>query len=121
MPAASTRDLLKTFDQPNELVDEILPKDALRLNGRYETPLLNEREATHGNFDDTARIATTLKRHIHAETYARGKRGQAPLTPRQVESLDLIATKIARIISGDASNPDHWNDIAGYAKLVSEA
>lgn len=88
---------------------------------RYATPLLNERERTHGDFTDTARIATGLKRQIRYELSLRQKRNQPSLTERQLESLDLIATKIARIISGDAANPEHWDDIAGYAKLVSEA
>jgi hypothetical protein len=34
------------------------------------------------------------------------------------ESLDLIATKIARILSGNPNDKDHWVDVAGYANLV---
>lgn len=33
------------------------------------------------------------------------------------ESIDMILTKISRIVSGNPSEPDHWDDIAGYAFL----
>jgi hypothetical protein len=36
------------------------------------------------------------------------------------ESLDMIAHKIGRILSGNPNYNDHWDDIAGYAKLVSQ-
>jgi len=95
--------------------------EAMGFTETYATPLLNERESTHGNYVDTARIAQRLKRILIEEYVQRGKRGQQPLNFRQQESLDLICTKIARVISGDADNADHWNDIAGYAKLITEA
>lgn len=88
---------------------------------RYETPLPNQRESTHGDYTDTARIAWRIKNTIRQELVERHKRSQPQLTYRQLESLDMIATKIARIISGDASNTEHWEDIAGYAKLIVEA
>jgi hypothetical protein len=40
------------------------------------------------------------------------------MSERQCESLDMIAMKMARIMSGDPSEPDHWQDIAGYALLA---
>ena len=33
----------------------------------------------------------------------------------QIVALDEIAIKLARIVCGDPSYPDHWDDIAGYA------
>ena len=42
------------------------------------------------------------------------------LTEVQHEALEHIATKIARILSGDPNHADHWNDIQGYARLVEE-
>ena len=41
--------------------------------------------------------------------------------PEQIEALDMIALKLSRILSGQANFRDHWDDIAGYAKLASEA
>jgi hypothetical protein len=35
------------------------------------------------------------------------------------ESLDMISNKIARIVNGNPSEPDHWIDIAGYATLIA--
>jgi len=37
-----------------------------------------------------------------------------------VESLDLICTKLSRIVTGDCNHQDHWLDIAGYATLISD-
>lgn len=41
------------------------------------------------------------------------------LSSAQRESLDLIATKISRITSGNPNELDHWDDISGYAELIS--
>jgi hypothetical protein len=35
------------------------------------------------------------------------------------ESLDMIVTKMARILIGDPYHHDSWIDIAGYAMLVA--
>jgi hypothetical protein len=35
------------------------------------------------------------------------------------EALEMIAMKIARILSGNSNFADHWEDIEGYARLVS--
>lgn len=86
----------------------------------YETPILNERESPHGDYKDTARIAVRIKTVLSEEHEQRLQRGQRTLSFSQAESLDLIATKIGRIISGDPDNEEHWDDIAGYAKLISE-
>ena len=72
--------------------------------------ILKERQRTHGLYSDTAKVAQMIK-SIIAE-YNNG------LSFIQRESLDLIATKMARILSGDADEPDHWVDVAGYADLV---
>lgn len=37
-----------------------------------------------------------------------------------IEALDMIATKMSRIMAGDPTYRDNWDDIAGYARLVSE-
>jgi hypothetical protein len=76
------------------------------------TDILNEREKTHGSYASTAAMAQQLKDCF--------KQGQNWLTmdDTQRESLDLIATKIARILSGNSNDIDHWVDVAGYANLV---
>jgi hypothetical protein len=40
------------------------------------------------------------------------------MTDVQQEAFDFIASKLARILSGQAKFADHWRDIAGYAMLV---
>lgn len=74
---------------------------------------LDSRQGTHGDFALTARIAQDLKHLIRANA-------NSLLVSDQYESLDLIATKIARILSGNPNEPDHWRDIAGYARLVEK-
>lgn len=82
---------------------------------RKREPMLVEREKTHGDFRITAHVAQGIKRAFR--TLATNDR----ITKEQHEALDMIATKIARILSGDPLERDHWDDIAGYAKLGSEA
>jgi len=74
---------------------------------------LAERQDTHGNFADNAVASQHLK---HAcQRYA-----TMVLTPVQVEALDNICQKIARIITGDPNHADNWHDIAGYAMLAEK-
>ena len=46
-------------------------------------------------------------------------KGWPKLRSAQRESLEVIATKIGRILGGDPTHKDHWDDIAGYAELVA--
>lgn len=82
---------------------------------KYENPILNERETTHGDYAHTAEAAQVIKRQVRATLHKAGIK----LNPMQSESLDQIATKIARICSGNPDDPEHWKDIAGYADLIS--
>ena len=41
------------------------------------------------------------------------------LSYQQLEALEMICHKIARIVAGDPDFADHWRDIAGYATLVA--
>jgi hypothetical protein len=41
--------------------------------------------------------------------------------PEQQEALDGIATKVARILSGNPNCADHFADIAGYIALATLA
>lgn len=77
-------------------------------------PLLQERAKTHGSFKQNAELSQTLKLYFR-------NGGTAPQRAEQREALDMIALKISRILSGQAHFKDHWDDIAGYAKLGAEA
>jgi UDP-N-acetylmuramoylalanine-D-glutamate ligase len=74
---------------------------------------LKERQKTHGNFITHALIAQSLKDVMRDH-------GVNELAPDQVEALEMIAHKIARILNGNPNHHDHWHDIAGYATLVTE-
>lgn len=71
--------------------------------------VLDEREKSHGYYGHTAAVAQQLKTIV---------RLNPNLSEVQRESLDLICTKMSRIIAGNPDEPDHWLDIAGYAQLV---
>ena len=77
---------------------------------------LAERETMHGDYRDVAKISQFIKMALKDVCDV------GSLSYAQRESLDLIATKMARIVSGDPENIecmiDHWLDIEGYARLV---
>jgi len=81
--------------------------------------LVTERGKTHGRFEDHAQCTQKLKAVLVEESFNRNRRGQPPLTDMQAESLEMILHKIGRIVAGDASYADHWDDIAGYAKIAN--
>lgn len=76
--------------------------------------LLNERGKTHGDFGEHARITQDIKVIITSSP------GYERLTAAMREALDMHAHKIGRILAGDPTFKDHWDDIAGYATLVSQ-
>jgi len=76
--------------------------------------VLNERENQYGDFATLAPMAQTLKRLF------RQAPGAAKLTDVQVEVLENIAVKLARILNGNPLIADNWQDIAGYASLAHE-
>jgi hypothetical protein len=94
---------------------DALPSPASPGSPAPRDPLLVERQSTHGDFATNAAISQAIKRIIHADTSLRD------LSPVHREALDMIALKLSRILSGHANYAGHWDDIAGYAKLASEA
>jgi len=92
-------------DQRNKKAQEALARD----------PLLVERQKTHGDFADHAMFTIALKDEMaRSPNYLNA-------IPAHKEALDMIAHKIGRILAGNPNFHDHWDDIAGYAKLGSEA
>lgn len=73
---------------------------------------LGERHLTHGSYKDTAETSQSIK------SFMCTTKNWRDLTDAQREALDLIATKIARILNGDPTQEEHWHDISGYATLV---
>ena len=76
--------------------------------------LLAERGKTHGDFGEHANITQSLKRVMHSA------RKWDELSDAQKEAAEMIAHKLGRILAGDPNLPDHWDDTAGYARLVSQ-
>lgn len=76
--------------------------------------ILAERGKVHGDYTDQARVSQAFKDVAHlAPNWPR-------LTDVQKETLEMNCLKMARILCGDPDHQDHWDDIAGYATLVSE-
>jgi hypothetical protein len=75
---------------------------------------LDERQSTHGDFADHARVTQMLK------TVIQNQPGWKNLNAMQRESLDMIVHKIGRILAANPNHADHWHDIQGYAKLIED-
>ena len=94
--------------------DETGKDTVFTAEGEPRDPLLVERESTHGDFAKNAEISQDFKRIFRTEL-------EDVMEPEVItESLDMIALKLSRILSGKFDEPDHWRDIAGYANLVVE-
>lgn len=76
--------------------------------------LLAERAKTHGEYTDHARCTQNIMRAMQSE------KNWNSLSDIQKESLHMFAHKMGRIATGNPDIHDHWDDIAGYAKLVSD-
>jgi hypothetical protein len=88
--------------------------DLARYKEKPVDALIDEREKTHGPYKVKAKIIQDLKCAMELSN------GWDNLNDAQRESLHMIAHKIGRILAGDPNVADHWDDIAGYARLVSK-
>lgn len=78
--------------------------------------IVSVRGNIHGDFTRQFKVAQELKRMLKDAAKASG----VSLDPVLQESLDMICLKQSRIVTGDPTYPDHWDDIAGYANKGSE-
>ena len=74
--------------------------------------LIAERHETHGSFPDNARVAQGLRDLFRQSPH------WADMDPVCRESMDNIATKFSRILSGQSAFRGHWEDCQGYSQLV---
>ena len=76
--------------------------------------ILEERGSRYGTFKTHAMITQSLKDCMQ----------ECPnwylLDAHHKEALEMIQHKIGRILNGDPNYLDSWDDIAGYATLVSK-
>ena len=83
---------------------------------------LQDREKTHGDYRENALLAQSLKNLLRVK-YTTAKetadiRNLLYNGDMIRYTLDAIAVKLARISTGNALEPDHWKDIAGYSYLT---
>jgi hypothetical protein len=93
-----------TFQRAMELLAESMPK----------SDLLDDRGTNYGKFTTNAGISQALKYVMFNQ----------PVWERmqddQKEALEMICTKMARLLNGNPDHHDSWLDIAGYAQLVAD-
>lgn len=81
---------------------------------KAKSGLLDQRGATHGDYRAMSIRIQQIK------TIMRMGSKWIDMSEPQKEALELIATKIGRIIEGDPEYLDHWRDGAGYFTKGSE-
>lgn len=80
--------------------------------------ILDERGSRYGLYGTQAVVAQMLKDTV--EHYMQAQKYEGDINHYFIvrETLQMICTKMARIINGDSTYADSWTDIAGYAQLV---
>ena len=76
--------------------------------------ILDSREETYGEYPMNAIIAQGLKEHVRMGT------NWYKLKSAHKEALDMICSKMARVVNGDANHTDNFIDIQGYAELAEK-
>lgn len=74
--------------------------------------ILQNREQTHGLYSVQSATSQRLKSLIWTSP------NYQTMPDHMREGLEMIQHKVARIVSGNAYERDHWVDIMGYAALV---
>ena len=111
--AYNLRNQAKTPESDGEItpadIEELFPESRV-------TAILDQRAKTYGTFRDNAFLAQPLKRSMadHAQDLHK------TFADDQWEALEMIASKISRIVTGDSDSVDQWDDIAGYATLIAD-
>ena len=102
-------------EQP-KLVGSLEPKPLVNPDSGLENKsldeLLTERGSRYGSIEEQFGKAQMIKHAINSHPNWR----KMDLVKR--EALEMIATKISRIIVGDPNHIDNWQDIAGYSQCV---
>lgn len=81
--------------------------------------VLEERGERYGIFMGQAQIAQSLHIVLEQGMKLTGKT-RFSFAPDQLEAVNMIVNKLARIYNGDPNYSDSWRDIAGYATLVAD-
>ena len=108
-------EVVAAVEAVQKTVQELKPGEFVQADTNVDA-ILDERAGNYGPFATQATIAQRLKHVAHT---AAGEQGKTFATD-QAEALDMIFSKIARILNGDPNHLDSWTDIAGYATLVAD-
>ena len=76
---------------------------------------LRDKIRTNGAFEDVASLSQAIKFVLR-----RGKNWET-MPPESKEALELSATSIARILTGDHLEPNHWSTLATYGWMRGNA
>ena len=95
-------------------LSELPPNKIAAKQQKRPASVLQERSATHGDFEHGAVISQRLKHALSA-----GANWEA-MDVVQREALEAVAGKLARIVTGDSSFLDHSRDISGYTQLAMD-
>lgn len=79
-----------------------------------ERIVTHERPSTHGEFSENGSMTWRMLGVLM------GAPGWDRLNDGQKHACYMIIHKLTRAVSGDPNFPDHWDDVGGYAKLVSD-
>lgn len=94
--------------------EKVEPKPEPEVSG--VSKVLDARAEQYGSFMQSSDTVIRIKSILHNVV----ARNEVPLYPDQLQALDMIATKISRIVHGNPNHLDSWIDIAGYATLVAD-
>lgn len=81
--------------------------------------VLKERGSRYGQFINQAGIAQGIHMMIEQGMKVTGKTRMS-FHCDELEAINMIVNKLARIINGDPHYSDSWRDIAGYSTLVAD-
>src|SRR3981081_4585492 len=89
------------------------PKCNPEQDSPYRVSRLDDRGKTYGDYSKMSNIIQSIKANMRAGSM------NDKLTHGQREALEMIATKIGRIVEGDPNHIDRWRDIAGSATVAA--
>lgn len=76
--------------------------------------ILDQRGKTYGSYKDRTDISHAVRLALNNGSSA------DKLEPYMEDAITMIAVKLSRIVSGDPTHVDNWDDIAGYATLAAD-
>lgn len=95
-------------------LSELPPNKIAAAQQKRPASVLQERSATHGDFEHWATVSQLLKAALQ------GGAQWGFMHPTQREALEAVMGKLARIVTGDPNFIDHYRDIIGYTQRAMD-